>query len=197
MPKLKRRDGVVSVATAILIRRNLKRHWGRLVTLGILTLLAAAVANLALIVATDYNPNFDHVIVDTLQNFGVKATVAHIVVGPSVIQFQIELAPGIKVSKVAGLANDLTMALAVVSVRVEAPILGQHYVGIEIPNPKRKGIALRSVMESEEFQQGEFLLPLPMGMRVDSRYLVCGLEDMPHLLVAGTTESAVDRKSVV
>lgn len=129
------------------------------------------------------------VIVDTLQNFGVKATVAHIVVGPSVIQFQIELAPGIKVSKVAGLANDLTMALAVVSVRVEAPILGQHYVGIEIPNPKRKGIALRSVMESEDFQQGEFLLPLPMGMRVDSRYLVCGLEDMPHLLVAGTTGS--------
>ena len=129
------------------------------------------------------------VIVDTLQNFGVKATVAHIVVGPSVIQFQIELAPGIKVSKVAGLANDLTMALAVVSVRVEAPILGQHYVGIEIPNPRRKGIALRSVMESEDFQQGEFLLPLPMGMRVDSRYLVCGLEDMPHLLVAGTTGS--------
>ena len=129
------------------------------------------------------------VIVDTLQNFGVKATVAHIVVGPSVIQFQIELAPGIKVSKVAGLANDLTMALAVVSVRVEAPILGQRYVGIEIPNAKRKGIALRSVMESEEFQQGKFLLPLPMGMRVDSRYLVCGLEDMPHLLVAGTTGS--------
>ena len=129
------------------------------------------------------------VIVDTLQNFGVKATVAHIVVGPSVIQFQIELAPGIKVSKVAGLANDLTMALAVVSVRVEAPILGQHYVGIEIPNPRRKGISLRSVMESEDFQQGEFLLPLPMGMRVDSRYLVCGLEDMPHLLVAGTTGS--------
>ena len=129
------------------------------------------------------------IIVDTLQNFGVKATVAHIVVGPSVIQFQLELAPGIKVSKVAGLSNDLTMALAVVSVRVEAPILGQRYVGIEIPNPKRKGIALRSAMESEEFQKGEFLLPLPMGMRVDSRYLVCGLEDMPHLLVAGTTGS--------
>ena len=62
-------------------------------------------------------------------------------------------------------------------------------MGIEIPNPRRKGISLRSVMESEDFQQGEFLLPLPMGMRVDSRYLVCGLEDMPHLLVAGTTGS--------
>ncbi len=129
------------------------------------------------------------VIVSTLQNFGVKASVAHIVIGPSVIQFQLELAPGIKVSKVSGLANDLTMALAVVSVRVEAPILGQRYVGIEIPNPKRKGITLRSIMESEEFQQGEALLPLPMGVRVDSKHLICGLEDMPHLLVAGTTGS--------
>jgi S-DNA-T family DNA segregation ATPase FtsK/SpoIIIE len=129
------------------------------------------------------------VIVKTLQDFGVKANVAHIVIGPSVIQFQLELAPGIKVSKVSGLANDLTMALAVVSVRVEAPILGQRYVGIEIPNPRRKGITLRALMESEAFQEGEFTLPLPMGVRVDSKHLVCGLEDMPHLLVAGTTGS--------
>jgi DNA segregation ATPase FtsK/SpoIIIE-like protein len=129
------------------------------------------------------------VIVETLQNFGVKSNVAHIVIGPSVVQFQLELAPGIKVSKVSGLANDLTMALAVVSVRVEAPILGQRYVGIEIPNTKRKGITLRSIMESEEFQQSEYTLPLPMGVRVDSKHLVCGLEDMPHLLVAGTTGS--------
>ena len=129
------------------------------------------------------------VIVKTLQDFGVKANVAHIVIGPSVIQFQLELAPGIKVSKVSGLANDLTMALAVVSVRVEAPILGQRYVGIEIPNPRRKGITLRSLMESEAFREGEFTLPLPMGVRVDSKHLVCGLEDMPHLLVAGTTGS--------
>lgn len=129
------------------------------------------------------------IIVTTLANFGVKATVAHIVIGPSVIQFQLELAPGIKVSKVSGLANDLTMALAVVSVRVEAPILGQRYVGIEIPNPKRKGITLRSIMDSEEFQESDARLPLPMGVRVDSKHLVCGLEDMPHLLVAGTTGS--------
>ncbi|MDR1377403.1 MAG: DNA translocase FtsK [Synergistaceae bacterium] len=129
------------------------------------------------------------VIVETLQNFGVKANVAHIVIGPSVVQFQLELAPGIKVSKVSGLANDLTMALAVVSVRVEAPILGQRYVGIEIPNTKRKGITLRSIMESEEFRQSEYTLPLPMGVRVDSKHLISGLEDMPHLLVAGTTGS--------
>ncbi|MDR1378875.1 MAG: hypothetical protein LBJ36_07465 [Synergistaceae bacterium] len=128
-------------------------------------------------------------IVETLQNFGVKSNVAHIVTGPSVVQFQLELAPGIKVSKVAGLANDLTMALAVVSVRVEAPILGQRYVGIEIPNTKRKGIALRSIIASEEFLDSEYALPMPMGVRVDSKRLVCGLEEMPHLLVAGTTGS--------
>ncbi|GHS90332.1 hypothetical protein AGMMS49957_16090 [Synergistales bacterium] len=128
-------------------------------------------------------------IVETLQNFGVKSNVAHIVIGPSVIQFQLELAPGIKVSKVAGLANDLTMALAVHSVRVEAPILGQRYVGIEIPNPKRRGITMRSIMESEEFLESKFILPLPMGVLVDSKHLVCGLEDMPHMLVAGTTGS--------
>lgn len=128
-------------------------------------------------------------IVTTLQNFGVKASVAHIVVGPSVIQFQLELAPGIKVSKVAGLANDLMMALAVVSVRVEAPILGQRYVGIEIPNPRRRGITLRSILESEEFRESEARLILPMGVRVDSKHLICALEDMPHLLVAGTTGS--------
>ena len=129
------------------------------------------------------------IIVETLQNFGVKASVAHIVIGPSVIQFQLELAPGIKVSKVSGLANDLTMALAVISVRVEAPILGQRYVGIEIPNPKRKSITLRTIMESDEFQDGGYILPLPMGVQVDSRHLICGLEEMPHLLVAGTTGS--------
>ena len=129
------------------------------------------------------------VIVETLANFGVIASVAHIVIGPSVVQFQLELAPGTKVNKVTGLANDLTMALAVVSVRVEAPILGQHYVGIEIPNSKRRGIPLRSAMESEEFQHSDALMPLPMGMQVDSRFLICGLEDMPHLLVAGTTGS--------
>ncbi|GHV35534.1 DNA translocase FtsK [Synergistales bacterium] len=128
-------------------------------------------------------------IVETLQNFGVKSSVAHIVIGPSVIQFQLELAPGVKVSKVSGLSSDLTMALAVNSVRVEAPVLGQRYVGIEIPNPKRKGITMRSVMESAEFAESEFILPLPMGVLVDSKHLICGLEDMPHMLVAGTTGS--------
>ena len=73
--------------------------------------------------------------------------------------------------------------------RVEAPIPGKPYVGVEIPNPKRKGIVLRTILESRAFQESENDLPLAMGMRVDSRTLVVGLEDLPHLLVAGTTGS--------
>jgi S-DNA-T family DNA segregation ATPase FtsK/SpoIIIE len=128
-------------------------------------------------------------IIETLQNFSIKSNMAEIVIGPSVIQFQVDLAPGIRVNKISGLANDLAMALAVVSVRVEAPIPGKPYVGIEIPNTRRRGIPLRSVIESQEYQESKSILPLPLGMRVDSRYMVAGLEEMPHLLVAGTTGS--------
>ncbi|NLM70601.1 MAG: DNA translocase FtsK [Synergistaceae bacterium] len=128
-------------------------------------------------------------IIATLSDFGVGAEMADIVVGPTVIQFQLQLAPGIKVSKVSGLSNDLAVALTVPTLRVEAPIPGKPYVGVEIPNPKRKGIVLRTILESRAFQESENDLPLAMGMRVDSRTLVVGLEDLPHLLVAGTTGS--------
>ncbi len=128
-------------------------------------------------------------IITTLADFGVSAEMADVVIGPTVIQFQLQLAPGIKVSKVAGLSNDLAVALTVPSLRVEAPIPGKPYVGVEIPNPKRKGIALRTILESRVFLDSENDLPLAMGVRVDSRPLVVGLEDLPHLLVAGTTGS--------
>ncbi|NLB83672.1 MAG: DNA translocase FtsK [Synergistaceae bacterium] len=128
-------------------------------------------------------------IITTLADFGVTAEMADIVIGPTVIQFQMQLAPGIKVSKVAGLSNDLAVALTVPSLRVEAPIPGKPYVGVEIPNPKRRGISIRTIVESTAFQDNEYDLPLAMGVRVDSRPLVVGLEDLPHLLVAGTTGS--------
>ncbi len=128
-------------------------------------------------------------IIATLADFGVTAEMADIVIGPTVIQFQMQLAPGIKVSKVAGLSNDLAVALTVPSLRVEAPIPGKPYVGVEIPNPKRRGISIRTILESSSFQDNEYDLPLAMGVRVDSRPLVVGLEDLPHLLVAGTTGS--------
>lgn len=128
-------------------------------------------------------------IISSLQEFGIEAELAETLVGPTVIQFRIQLAPGIKVSKVAALSNDLALALAVPSLRVEAPIPGKPYIGIEIPNPKRQGITLRSVLASAEEMARDVELPLPMGVTVDGDPLIMGLEEMPHLLVAGTTGS--------
>ena len=129
------------------------------------------------------------IIVSTLKNFGVTATLAHTVTGLSIIQYQLELAPGTKVNKVSGLSDDLRMSLAVMSVRVEAPIPGTHYVGIEIPNEERKFIPLRNILESQEYKNSEVSLPLPLGVLVDGKIFVNGLEEMPHLLISGDSGS--------
>lgn len=128
-------------------------------------------------------------IVRALEQFGIESHLAEILVGPTVIQFRIQLAPGIKVSKVAALANDIALAMAVPSLRIEAPIPGKPYVGIEIPNPKRRGIPLRTVIEDDGFQHTELALPLPFGVAVNGDSVIVGLEELPHLLVAGTTGS--------
>ncbi|GHV54935.1 hypothetical protein FACS1894216_15960 [Synergistales bacterium] len=128
-------------------------------------------------------------IISSLKEFGVEAELADILIGPTVIQFRIQPAPGVKVSSITARQTDLAMALAVSSLRVEAPIPGKPFVGIEIPNPKRRGITLRSIIEEDEFQKTDKSLPLPMGVTINGEPLVVGLEDMPHLLVAGTTGS--------
>ncbi|MDR1020269.1 MAG: DNA translocase FtsK [Synergistaceae bacterium] len=128
-------------------------------------------------------------IIDSLAEFGIEADLAEILIGPTVIQFRIQPSPGVKVSRIVGLANDLTMALAVASLRVEAPIPGKPFVGIEIPNPMRRGITLRSIIEEDEYQETAKSLPLPMGVTINGDPLVVGLEELPHLLVAGTTGS--------
>lgn len=128
-------------------------------------------------------------IINSLDEFGIEADLAEILIGPTVIQFRIQPSPGVKVSKIVSLANDLALALAVSSLRVEAPIPGKPYVGIEIPNPKRKGITLRSIIEEDEYQETDKTLPLPMGVTINGEPLIIGLEELPHLLVAGTTGS--------
>ena len=128
-------------------------------------------------------------IIASLAEFGVEAELAEILIGPTVIQFRIQPAAGVKVSRISSLANDLALVLAVASLRVEAPIPGKPYVGIEIPNPKRRGITLRSVIEEDEYQETDKSLPLPMGVTINGDPLIIGLEELPHLLVAGTTGS--------
>ena len=128
-------------------------------------------------------------IISTLKDFGIDAELAETVIGPTVIQFQLQLAPGIKVSRVAGLSNDLAVSLAVPALRVEAPIPFKPYVGIEIPNPRRVPVPVRKMLGSAEYINSTSQLPIPAGLRVNSEPLVINLEDLPHLLVAGTTGS--------
>ncbi|MFP4481254.1 MAG: DNA translocase FtsK 4TM domain-containing protein [Thermovirgaceae bacterium] len=128
-------------------------------------------------------------VISTLKEFNIEAELAETIVGPTVMQYRLQLAPGIKVSRVSGLANDMAVALAVPSLRVEAPIPGKPYVGIEVPNPSRKAVNLRSILEHPAFSEGANDLPLGIGVAVDGRHLTIGLEKLPHLLVAGTTGS--------
>lgn len=128
-------------------------------------------------------------IIKALKQFNIDARLAEILVGPTVIQFRIQLAPGIKVSKVAVLANDIALAMAVPSLRIETPIPGKPYVGIEIPNPRRRGIPLRTIIEDSAYQDTDVTLPLPFGVAVNGDSVIVGLEELPHLLVAGTTGS--------
>lgn len=127
--------------------------------------------------------------IKALDEFGVQAELADILVGPTVIQFRITLGSGIRTAKVATLANDIALALAVPSIRIEAPVPGTSYVGIEIPNPHRRGIPMRTMMEDEAYKHTKAELPMPFGVTVSGESTVVGLESLPHLLVAGTTGS--------
>ena len=128
-------------------------------------------------------------IIKTLSLFDSPSTLAETLVGPTVIQFRIQPEEGVKVSKIVSLANDIALSMAVSSLRIEAPIPGKPFVGIEVPNPKRRGIPLRTLIESSAFAESEASLPLPFGVAVNGEPIVVALEDMPHMLVAGTTGS--------
>ncbi|MDO4218730.1 MAG: DNA translocase FtsK [Synergistaceae bacterium] len=128
-------------------------------------------------------------IIKTLSLFDSPSTLAETLVGPTVIQFRIQPTEGVKVSRIVSLANDVALSMAVTSLRIEAPIPGKPYVGIEIPNPKRRGIPLRTIIEDPVFTESEASLPLPLGVAVNGEPLVVALEEMPHMLVAGTTGS--------
>lgn len=142
------------------------------------------------------------IIEDTLSSFGVPAKVVEVNQGPTVTQFGVE--PGyverkgpdgqmtsrkVRVSKISSLSKDLALALAAAPIRIEAPVPGRSVVGIEVPNDKISLVALRTVMESEEFQQMDSPLKIALGQDVSGRPVAASLEAMPHLLIAGATGS--------
>ena len=124
-----------------------------------------------------------------LLDFGVTAEVAAVYPGPVVTRFEIQPAPGVKVSRISNLAKDLARSLAVISVRVVEVIPGKSVVGIEIPNEDREIVNFREVLSSKAFEQSKSPLTLALGHDISGLPIVADLGKMPHLLVAGTTGS--------
>ena len=124
---------------------------------------------------------------EKLEEFDIKVVVRDAKPGPTVTQFTVEPAEGVKVSSIANLKNDLALALAAPSLRIEAPIPGQSLVGIEMPNAKRTIVHLKEILESQPFVQSSSSLSLPLGRDVSGEAVVATLDDMPHLLIAGAT----------
>lgn len=138
------------------------------------------------------------VIEHTLESFGAPATVVEISQGPTITQFGVEpnfieqrsgKRTKVKVGKIASLADDLALALAAHSIRIQAPVPGKGYVGIEVPNVAKALVSLRDVMESSEFQKIKSPLAIGLGQNVSGQAIGADLTKMPHLLIAGTTGS--------
>lgn len=124
-----------------------------------------------------------------LADFGVEAKVVSVLPGPVITRFELDLAPGIKASKISGLAKDIARSLSIVSVRVVEVIPGKPYVGIELPNLHRQVVSLSEVLGSEEYEKSTSPLTLGLGKDIAGEPVVVDLGKMPHLLVAGTTGS--------
>ncbi len=125
----------------------------------------------------------------TLKEFGVVGKVREVKTGPVITIFEYDPAPGIKVSKITGLADDLARALSALSVRIVAPIPGKSVVGIEVPNAKRDAVFAKEVLSSTEFRQAEDKLTMGLGKDILGRTALTDLAKIPHLLIAGTTGS--------
>jgi S-DNA-T family DNA segregation ATPase FtsK/SpoIIIE len=125
----------------------------------------------------------------TLEEFKVQANVVEIACGPTVARYEIRLAPGIKVNKIVGLADNLAMQLAAIDVRVEAPIPGKAAIGVEVPNKNRGVVVLRDIVESKPFRDASGKLTFALGKDVAGHARVADLTRMPHMLVGGATNA--------
>lgn len=129
------------------------------------------------------------IIKKTLQNFGIEVVMSEVNIGPTVTQYTLKPAEGIKLSKITSLSNDLSLALASHPIRIEAPIPGRSLVGIEVPNKVRAQVRLRNLIEDYRFQKSSGVLSLVLGRDVSGNPFYADLTKMPHMLVAGSTGS--------
>jgi S-DNA-T family DNA segregation ATPase FtsK/SpoIIIE len=124
-----------------------------------------------------------------LKDFGIDGEVVEICPGPVITMYEFSPGPGIKVSRIAGLADDLSMALQALAIRIVAPIPGKGVVGIELPNRDRETVFLKEIFASETFHKGKMKLPMALGKDIAGNPLIMDLARAPHLLVAGATGS--------
>lgn len=125
----------------------------------------------------------------TLYSFGVSAKVENVSVGPAITRYELKPAEGVRVSKIANLADDIALNLAAETIRIEAPIPGKQAVGIEVPNKEKEAVHLREVLESEEFKNNTSKLTVALGKDVAGNIQLADIAKMPHVLIAGSTGS--------
>jgi len=130
-----------------------------------------------------------NIIKRTLQNFGIDVEMDEVSIGPSVTRYALKPAEGVKLSKILGLQNNLSLALAAHPIRIEAPIPGKSLVGIEIPNSVKTTVGLGSMLSQDEFQKSEKPLMVALGKGISGKSYFGNLAKMPHLLIAGATGS--------
>ena len=128
-------------------------------------------------------------LIETLQTFRVEGSIAGRTVGPVVTQYEVAPGPGVKVGRIAALADDLALAMRAPSLRIVAPIPGKAAVGIEVPNPIPRMVHVRELIEGVDYQRASRALPLGLGKNLEGEPVIADLAKMPHLLIAGVTGS--------
>lgn len=126
-------------------------------------------------------------IVDTLQNYGIDISKISATIGPTVTLYEIVPAPGIRISKIKNLEDDIALSLSALGIRIIAPIPGKGTIGIEVPNSKKQIVPMRDMLTCDKFRKQEFALPIALGKTISNEEFVTDLAKMPHVLVAGAT----------
>ena len=126
-------------------------------------------------------------IVHVLQNFGVSISSISATVGPTITLYEITPAPGVRISKIRNLEDDIALSLAALGIRIIAPIPGKGTIGIEVPNAKPQIVSMESILNSKKFQETTMELPMALGKTITNEVFMADLAKMPHLLVAGAT----------
>ncbi len=126
-------------------------------------------------------------IIETLRNYSIEIQKISATVGPTVTLYEIVPAPGVRISKIKNLEDDIALSLAALGIRIIAPIPGKGTIGIEVPNVRKTVVSMKSLLSSEKFQHNNYSLPIAIGKTIDNEKFIVDLTSMPHLLMAGAT----------